>query len=277
MVTTTKMRDMWSAYRCLDQRAASLRKPITLFGRNAGFCAAPMFDAFIAAEMALKAAGYSDVKSIWIPRNCPTGISGKKCAADGTNCSLHNYGVAFDIDPFGYGNPHFYVAYGQKPAGWSRGWDFRDIKLTRAQVEAVEAIKNTNGEQMFRWLGWLNGDTMHFEGQVPPSRCLVDWNTVLGFNNEEEYMIAKWLTEEQWRRLYRAKVAKSSSEDALVQYWVTQANQRTDQEFKNATAAMFTEMAERGTAVDKVARAEAASAQAQAAAAHSRLDKLRSI
>src|SRR5690606_23350419 len=104
-----------------------------------------------------------------------------------------------------------------------------------------------------------------------------DWNTVLGFNNEEEYMIAKWLTEEQWRRLYRAKVAKSSSEDALVQYWVTQASQRTDQEFKNATAAMFTEMAERGTAVDKVARAEAAGAQAQAAAAHSRLDKLRSI
>lgn len=173
---------MWVAYRCLNGKADSLRKPLTLFGRNAGYCAAPMYDAFKAQEMALTAKGYTDVKSIWVPRNCPTGIGGQSCEADGTNCSLHNYGVADDIDPFGHGNPHFYVGWGKMPKDWNRPWNFSDIKLTRAQVEAVEAIRNVQGEQMFRWLGWINGDTMHFEGQVPPSRCEVDWFTVAGYS-----------------------------------------------------------------------------------------------
>lgn len=157
-----------------------MRKSIRMFGRNAGYSAAPFNDALVAAEKALIANGYSNVKSVWVPRNCPTGIGGKTCQSTGTNCSLHNYGIAFDLDPFGYGNPHFYADYGEYSKVLGRKWDINDCKLTIPQVRAVEGIKNTSGEQMFRWLGWYNGDTMHFEAQVPPSRTTVDWDTVPG-------------------------------------------------------------------------------------------------
>lgn len=171
MVQTRTLRAWWSQYRCLP--GSGLETEISLFGRNAGTCATPAYFGFVALERALGAAGYSNVRSVWIPRACPTGIAGKTCRADGTNCSLHNYGIAVDVDPFGYGNPHF-----QKPYG--NGWNFEDCKLTGAQVDAAEAIRNTSGEQYFRWLGWAIGDTMHFELQVPPSRTAVDWNTVPG-------------------------------------------------------------------------------------------------
>lgn len=177
MVTTTVMRSWWAAYRC----GAGAGKAITMFGRNAGTVAAPAYDAFKAMDQALVATNYTNVKSIWIPRECPTGIGGKKCEANGTNCSLHNYRIAADLDPFGYGNPHFYKPYGN-------GWDFDDCKLTKVQVDAVEAIKNTIGEQMLRWLGWINGDTMHFELQVPPTRTEVDWSTVAGDQGEDMFV-----------------------------------------------------------------------------------------
>jgi hypothetical protein len=169
MVGTSTMRSWWSGYRCLP--GTSLEKPITLFGKNAGTCAVGAYNGFKAWEQALVVTGYTGVKSVWIPRNCPTGIGGKTCQTDGTNCSLHNYGIAVDLDPFGYGNDHFYKKFGD-------GWDFDDCRLTRPQVEAVERIKNTAGEQFFRWLGWAIGDTMHFELQVPPSRVEVNWSTV---------------------------------------------------------------------------------------------------
>ena len=72
------------------------------------------------------------------------------------DCSLHNYGLAVDIDPFGHGNDHFHRPFGDK-------WDFSDIRLTRSQVEAVEALKTRSGARLFRWLGWDIGDSMHFQ------------------------------------------------------------------------------------------------------------------
>lgn len=184
MATTPEMRTWWRNYRCFAH-IQSLAKPISMMGLNAGVCAIPAYAPLKAAEQALVNTGYVNVKSIWVPRKCPLGIAGKPCQTDGTNCSLHNYGVAFDIDPFKFGNPHFYKKYGN-------GWDFSDCKITEEQVRAVEAIKNTYGEQMFRWLGWLIGDTMHFELQVPPNRCKVDWSTVPGdFTGEDEEMSLK--------------------------------------------------------------------------------------
>jgi hypothetical protein len=132
-----------------------------------------MFDPFRAFERALIVTGYKNVQSVWVPRLCPTGISGQTCQPDGSGCSLHNYRIAVDIDPYAYGNPHFKKAFGD-------GWDFDDCKVTRPQVEAVEQIRNAQGEQMFRWLGWSIGDTMHFESQVPPARTTVNWDTVPG-------------------------------------------------------------------------------------------------
>lgn len=170
---TAQTRKWWADYRC----GKGSSKAITMFGRNAGTVATPAYDAFKAKEGVLVATGYRNVKSIWIPRNCPTGIGGKTCQPDGSNCSLHNYEIADDLDPFGHGNPHFNKKFGN-------GWDFDDCKLTRPQVEAVDAILNTSGEQMFRWLGWAIGDTMHFEIQVPPNRTQVDWSTVQGSDGE---------------------------------------------------------------------------------------------
>lgn len=164
------MRSWWREYRCINQ-SPGLRTPISLLGRNAGYCAIPFYEGFIALQMALQSEGYVNCQSIWIPRACPAGIGGRACQADGTSCSIHNYGVAVDIDAFGFGNDHFQRPYGDR-------WGFSDCKITLLQVEAVERIKNTDGETMFRWLGWAIGDTMHFEGQVPPTRTKVDWSTV---------------------------------------------------------------------------------------------------
>lgn len=165
---TRETREMWSDYRCTPN---SLSAPIYLFERYAGRVAAPAYYPFMALGLTLERTGYTNVQSVWIPRPCPTGISGHTCEPDGDWCSLHNYLIAVDIDPYGYGNNHF-----KKPFG--DGWNFADCKITADQVRAVESIRNTQGERMFRWLGWLIGDTMHFEIQVAPDRCQVDWDTV---------------------------------------------------------------------------------------------------
>ena len=92
----------------------------------------------------------------------------------GTNqLSRHSYGLAIDLD---YGgdtdgdgdptidkNPHLYDAI-------SRG-DSRftvTFQLSENQVDAIESIRTGNGKQALRWLGWVNGDTMHFDVNVSP-------------------------------------------------------------------------------------------------------------
>lgn len=169
MVATRTVRSWWSRYRCCSNNP-DLTTEIDLLGQFAGRVAIPFFQPMAALGQTLVATGY-DADSIWIPRPCPTGISGRPCEADGDWCSLHNYCIAVDIDPFRLGNPHHYAPFGD-------GWDFDDCKITREQVEAVEAIRNIHGEQVHRWLGWSLGDTMHFDAQVPPDRCDIDWTTV---------------------------------------------------------------------------------------------------
>lgn len=172
------MRSWWADYRCLNTQP-SKQATIAVLGRNAGYCADAAHEAFTALDRTLEAHGYGPAETAWIPRNCPAGIGGRTCQPDGTNCSVHNYGLGIDVDPYGLGNPYFRDRTTGKGIPFSAGrWTFADIKLTRAQVEAVEAIRNTHGEQMFRWLGWAIGDTMHFEMQVPPSRTAIDWDTV---------------------------------------------------------------------------------------------------
>ncbi len=165
MVATRIVRDWWKDYRCSGDYTR-----MELFGTTQQV-ARPMVEPFRALEQTLLANGYGQPTVVGVARSCPQGIGGKDCQPSGFNCSLHNYRVAVDIDWFAHGNPHFYKRFGD-------GWDFSDCKLTRAQVEAVEDIRSTNGKQLFRWLGWLIGDTMHFEVQVPPGETAVDWSTV---------------------------------------------------------------------------------------------------
>ncbi len=179
MVSTQAMRDAWRDYLCIADHPD--RRAVTILGRNAGFCPPEMIEPFHAMSRALVSTGYQNAFDVWVPRKCSIGIKGRPCKSDGTNCSLHNYGVAVDIDPptpaekvvrNGTANP----MYG--PEGH---WKFGDIKLTQVQVEAVVAIRNTGGARLFQWLGDSTiNDTMHFEVQVPPKATAVDWETVAG-------------------------------------------------------------------------------------------------
>lgn len=167
MATTRQVRYWWRAYRCepgptIDLMGFTVRAQ------------AGTHEAYKALGAVLTAKGY-DPEVIGSHRWCPTGISGRDCQPDGDNCSLHNYSLALDFDPFGKGNPHFQKSYGN-------GWNFSDCKFTRDQVEAVEAIRTNSGVQAFRWLGWAIGDTMHFEITCAPADLAtgINWNTVTG-------------------------------------------------------------------------------------------------
>ncbi|HHH27362.1 MAG TPA: peptidoglycan-binding protein [Polyangiaceae bacterium] len=165
MATTTQVRRWWAHRRC--QRGI----PITLLGRHGVLVAPGTEQLWRAFEQTLLATGYGLASNIGSHRNCPAGIGGKTCEPSGKNCSLHNYDLAADVDPWAFGNPHFRRRFGN-------GWDFSDIKFTEEQVRAVEAIRTTQGSQPFRWLGWAIGDTMHWQINVPPSDVEVDWGTV---------------------------------------------------------------------------------------------------
>ena len=171
---TVLMRKAWKKYRCI--RDHQDRRRVKILGVNAGTCPPEMTEPFEALSQALANAGYRDASRVEIPRPCTRGIiQSKPCGSDGSNCSLHNYGIAVDVDP--PKNPKFRDEQPGKP----RPWKFSDIKLTQAQVDAVLAIRNTAGKRMFLWLGDSKiNDTMHFEIRVPPSETKVDWTTVLG-------------------------------------------------------------------------------------------------
>ncbi|HEX9856403.1 MAG TPA: hypothetical protein VGC47_13900 [Acidimicrobiia bacterium] len=168
MTTTTLVRTWWAEYRCIHASPAQKVEAL-VWDRGRGMTPAILPVAWAAFQGTLDAAGYGRPRSFWIDRRCPTGISGQPCQSNGMNCSLHNYGLAGDLDgtdPDGGGpadpeNPHFHARFGN-------GWDFGDIKLTEAQVGAVEGIRTVNGKRVFRWLGWDIGDTMHFQIDCHP-------------------------------------------------------------------------------------------------------------
>ncbi len=103
-------------------------------------------DAWTAFETTLSGLAYPKPRSAWVDRECPTGIGGKDCQPSGVDCSLHNYGLAIDIDPFELGNNHFGTRFDD-------GWNFADTRVTRPQVEAIEGIRTLTGTPVFRWLG----------------------------------------------------------------------------------------------------------------------------
>lgn len=172
MATTHQVRTWWAAYRCKVGEATTILGFAVRLREQA-------HDAGRALEYALAANGYTP-EVVGSHRWCPTGIAGKTCQTSGYNCSLHNYSLALDFDPFKFGNPHFMKRYGD-------GWNFSDCKFTLAQVRAVEAIRTTNGKQVWKWLGWAIGDTMHFEITVSISDLAtgIDWTTVPDYEGDE--------------------------------------------------------------------------------------------
>ena len=97
--------------------------------------------------------------------------------------SGHAYAVCIDLD---YGgdtdgdgdptidkNPHLHRRIVPGDPGFGVEW-----QILEHQVRAIEAIRNIDGERIWRWLGWAIADTMHFEARVGPNDCIVDWDTV---------------------------------------------------------------------------------------------------
>lgn len=101
--------------------------------------------------------------------------------------SEHAYGIALDIDYGGDNpaspdhpgidkNPHLHRRI--EPGDPAFG---RDMQFTERDIEAIEAIENIHGEQVWSWLGWSIGDTMHVAIALPPEALQVDWTTVEGY------------------------------------------------------------------------------------------------
>lgn len=66
-----------------------------------------------------------------------------------------------------------------------------------------------------------------------------------GLVESSDMAFTKGLTEAQWRALYQAGIAKGASEQAVVDYWVRDAANRSDTEHDTASASLFTELATR--------------------------------
>jgi len=102
---------------------------------------------------------------------------------EGTECSLHAYGLAVDIDGgdiYKSCNPWLpgkttLVQFSAKRTQSERCQDAMagraDTTFTEAQIAAVEAIRTVDGLQVFAWGGrWSSlKDTMHFQINVSPA------------------------------------------------------------------------------------------------------------
>ena len=151
----------WSDYRCDRGNLAELN----LNGRYPVRVAHQTVEAWQALERAIIRVGYRTPMG-------PTGSYTCRTIGGSTTMSLHAYGIAVDWD---YGeNPHL-RRDNPDPVRRGFGLDPR-FRLTEAHIDAVEAIVNSNGDPIFKWLGWgpedggIN-DTMHFEIDQPPHLC----------------------------------------------------------------------------------------------------------
>jgi hypothetical protein len=162
MASHAQVEEWWADYRCNTTNLVYLdvneRYPVKMQSL--------LEDATMALETAIMGVGYRTPMGPTGSYNC------RHIGGDDSNAwSLHAYAVAIDWD---YGeNPHL-RSDNPDPVQRGFGTDPR-FELTEAHVDAVEAIVNEEGEQLWRWLGWgppegIN-DTMHFSVNVPPDRC----------------------------------------------------------------------------------------------------------
>jgi peptidoglycan hydrolase-like protein with peptidoglycan-binding domain len=153
--TTSRLRSLWAPWMC-RQGSGRFANP-SFFGKGIGGVPAPAVDAFRALEATLRATGY-EAQSRWA-YNC-------RMIASSNKPSLHSAGIAVDIDP--------------KDNPYTTGDPFSG-KLTREQVAAVLAIKNSKGRSVWSWGGnWRKPDRMHFQLDQGPDAVDVDWSTVPG-------------------------------------------------------------------------------------------------
>ena len=205
---TSAVRQAWAPYRCrvgavLDPRWTQGRKPIYLRPQvhQAGVA---FFAALLNSGYVLQA-DWPNSGYIGSYRRCPSGIAGHECESNGKWCSLHNYCLAIDLE---YDlNPHLHVKRADPD------WLFARCKLSRVNVVAVESIKTTRGSQVWKWLGWSIGDTMHFQINVKPDDVEIDWSTVLGWDGEPPD------GEEEEKMFVQYRDGFGTDGDEKVRYW----------------------------------------------------------
>ncbi len=173
MAFTSTVRGWWHLYRC----SPGVLREEGLMGRLV-YEQEILHDAVSAFEQGHLGSGYNPIEGAWTGsrRWCPNGIAGATCEADGSGCSIHNYVAAYDVE-YQYNK---YIRAKVTPEDFDEEWMQWVCRYQLAQVRAIEGIKNTHGEQMWKWLGWAIGDFMHWQINVPPERTEVDWNTVPG-------------------------------------------------------------------------------------------------
>lgn len=160
---TSQVRDAWADRRCKTTGLAS----VSFLGRGRPYTIAQVWTqsecipAWTTAELVLYALDYGDAEIVGSIRYCPAGIAGRPCLTSGLNCSLHNYCLAYDVDPFAAGNGYIHAKVTEED--FDEDWFPAVCKFTLEQVQAVEAIRTNNGAQIFRWLGWAIGDFMHWQ------------------------------------------------------------------------------------------------------------------
>jgi hypothetical protein len=151
-------------------------------------------------------------------RNCPKGIGGKRCQEDGDDCSLHNYGLAWDIE-YQY-NPHV-----KRKIDVAELWELFDAGVTKYNpniVAVIEAVRTTGGVQAFTWLGYSLGDFMHWQVNFPPEDQEIDWTTVDTTEEEDNDMPPLEIFLAYVRKVDIEKMGKDKIiTDAEVNYFTT--------------------------------------------------------
>ncbi len=206
MAFTSMVRSWWDFHRCSKGEV----RPTGFFGRHTVWQQPELADAVTALEAGHINSGYVPSSDGYIGsrRDCPHGIAGATCQPSGSGCSLHNYVIAYDIE-YNY-NKH--IRARSHPEDFDAWWFPAVCKYTLAQVRAIEGIKNTDGEQLWTWLGWAIGDFMHWQINVPYYRSAVDWNTV---------PTGKVVTDEDMMFVEYSDGFGVAGGDLKVRYWQT--------------------------------------------------------
>jgi D-alanyl-D-alanine carboxypeptidase len=195
-VPHAQIMEWWDGYLC----DTSTHESVTLNGRSPVKLQASVVPAAYALEAAIMGSGYRTPMGVTGSYNC------RKIGGSDT-WSLHAFAIAIDWD---YSvNP--YLRGETFPKGFLTDPRF---ELTEANVEAVEAIVNVYGEQIWWWAGRTIGDTMHFQIQVPPDRLEL---------KEPTMDLERWATRLRNPLDYDQMVVKGVITEAERDYWVTVA------------------------------------------------------